>query len=84
MCDSLSSACKAAVAILREFEDTQILAWINLLRSLKPDYGLDPSQETLSSAQLDALSILKQYPHNTVIAWLENIRQGSPHDYARS
>ena len=83
MNSSPSSACKAAVATLQEFEDANILAWTKLLRSFTPTLGLRPNQEVLSSKELDALSTLRHYPDEAVIAWLRNVRQGKPHHHPR-
>ena len=68
-----------AIALLRDFEDEEVVAWLKLLRCLKPDYQhLSPSSNTsgeqLTPNQLNALSALKACPEEVVLAWLRNSR----------
>lgn len=68
---------RAASAILQEFSDEQVQAWLSLLRSLQPGYQHFASSRILSSQHIHALSILKDFPDSLVLSWLRTSRSPS-------
>ena len=65
---------EAAVLVLLDFKDENILAWLTLLRSLQQGYQHLSSSQVLSSRQIDALSLLKDSPDTLVLQWLRTRR----------
>ena len=67
----------AAVAALQEYDEGKVLAWIQLLRSLTPDFEHTTPSGNLSAQQIDAVATLRDCPDQTVITLLRNRRKGS-------
>ena len=67
----------SAVALLQEHDDVKILAWVQLLRSLTPDFEHTTRSSHLSAQQLDAVATLRECPDQTVTALLQSIRRGT-------
>ena len=65
---------QAALAVLQEFENHVVLAWLAGLRSFKSDEDHWFQSGNLSSEQFGAISVLKDCPDELVSTWLDTAR----------
>lgn len=65
-----------ALAILQDFENHVVLAWLTGLRSFKSDEDHWFQPGNLSSEQFGAISVLKDCPDELVLTWLDTARFG--------
>lgn len=68
---SPTSQQQAAVNALQSFGIPRVLAWLEIMRSLKPEYHYLYHTGCLDRLQLEALSTLTTYHEDRVAAWLQ-------------
>ena len=67
---------RAALAVLQEFENHIVLAWLSGIRSFGSDEDHWFRLGNLSSEQFGAISVLRDCPDELVSAWLDAARFG--------
>ncbi|KAL6722094.1 hypothetical protein ACLMJK_001200 [Lecanora helva] len=74
---------RAAVALLQEHDDTTILAWTQLLRSLTSAFEQRSKAGILSHQQINAIATLRGCPDEAILSLLRSIRQGDSENHSR-
>ena len=79
LCRLLSSSQQAAIAILHGLDDTHILAWLRLLRSLLTDCDPNSFRKAISRQQLEAMAVLTDCPDDAILSSLRTLRRSISH-----
>ena len=74
--DSPSSSCQMAVVALQHLTDTEVFAYIKVLRSLTTAHDDKAHSASLAPRELGALSTLVNHPDHVIAACLRLSRNG--------